>query len=240
MDSKKIISNEKRLSLLKRTANEVRSYRTQKKILTALLILLLIVTGILYMVAVLYEKSGSFTVSINKYEMTKYGLTLSESRDMSRPTSHLNAKIAEKMTNIAGETIDANVDMVDGEHNGRDYIAYTFYVQNAGEVEVSYDYEIKMSGITNALDEALRVRLYVNGGTPTTYAKTKSNGSGAEPGTVEFASATVVARERIEAYKPGDTTKFTVVIWIEGNDPDCIDWLIGGKMKLEMDIGIVH
>jgi hypothetical protein len=43
MDDKRIMSNEKRLSLLKRTANEVRSYRVQKKILTALLILLLIV-----------------------------------------------------------------------------------------------------------------------------------------------------------------------------------------------------
>lgn len=233
-------SNEKRLKLLKRTANEVRSFRVRMKMLTLLLVLLVTFTGVIYIASVLYEKSGSFTVSVNKYEMQKYGLTLSESRDMARPTSHLNAKIAQKMTNIAGETIDSNVDMIDGEHNGRNYIAYTFYAQNAGEVQVSYDYEIKMSGITNGLDEAIRVRLYVNGGEPITYAKTKSNGTGAEPGTAEFHSATVITKGRIEEFKPEDKTKFTVVIWIEGNDPDCIDWLIGGKMKLDMDIGIAH
>ena len=240
MDSNKIISNEKRLNILKRTAHEVKTYRVRMRLLSILLVLLTTLAIVLYVIAALYEKSGSFTVSINKYEMTKYGLTLSESRDMTHNTSHLNAKINEKMTNIAGETIDPNVDMIDGEHNGRDYIAYTFYVQNAGEVEVSYDYEIKMSGITNGLDEAIRIKLYVNGGEPITYAKTKSNGTGPEPGTVEFHSATTVALDRIDAFCPGDKTKFTVVIWLEGNDPDCIDWLIGGKMKLEMDIGIAH
>ena len=233
-------TSESRIKFLKRTANEVRNYRVRMKILSLLLVLLVTFTGVVYIAAVLYERSGSFTVSINKYEMQKYGLTLSETKDMTRPTSVLNAKISQKITNIAGETIDENVDMIDGEHNGRDYIAYTFYMQNAGEVEVSYDYEIIMSGITNGLDEAIRIRLYVDGGEPVTYAKTKSDGSGAEVGTTEFYSSTVVTRARVEAFKPGDKTKFTVVIWIEGNDPDCIDWLIGGKMKLEMDIGIAH
>ena len=167
-------------------------------------------------------------------------LSLSESEYMTRPTSTLNAKIAEKMTNISGDTIADNVDMIDGEHNGRDYIAYTFYVQNAGENEVAYDYEIKMSGITNGLDEAIRLRLYVDGGEPTTFAKTKSDGTGAEPGTTEFYSATVMTRARIEDFAPGDKTRFTVVLWIEGNDPDCIDWLIGGKMKFDMNVAVVH
>lgn len=231
--------NEKRFNLLKRTAKEVRNYRVRMRMLSLILIFLVTFTAVIYVASVLYEKSGSFTVSVNKYEMQKYGLSLSESEEMTRPSSSLNAKVSEKMTNIAGEMIADNVDMIDGEHNGRDYIAYTFYAQNAGEVEVSYDYEINMSGITNGLDEAIRLRLYVNG-EATTYAKTKSDGSGAEPGTVPFHSASVVTRGRVESFLPGEKTKFTVVIWIEGNDPDCIDWLIGGKMKLDMDIAITH
>ncbi len=233
-------SSEKRLSVLSRTAKEVRNYRVRMKLLAVLLAVLTTFVGIVYIASVLYEQTGSFTISINKYEMTKYGLTLSESKEMTRPTSNLNAKIAEKMTNIAGETIPENVNMIDGEHNGRDYIAYTFYVQNAGEVEVSYDYEVKMSATTNGLDEAIRLRAYIDDGEPVTYAKTKMDGTGAEPGTVEFHSANVIMRGRVEAFEPGEKTKFTIVIWIEGNDPDCIDWLIGGKMKLDMDIAIVH
>ena len=233
-------STEKSISILKRTASEVITYRVRMKVLSILLVLLVTFTGVIYVASALYEQSGSFTININKTEMTKYGLSLSETRDMTRPTSSLNPKIAEKMTNIAGETIDANVDMIDGEHNGRDYIAYTFYVQNAGEVEVAYDYEIRISGVTNGLDEAIRLRLYVDGGEPVDYAKTKSDGTGPEPGTTEFHSATTVLLDRVDAFLPGDITKFTVVIWIEGNDPDCIDWLIGGKMKIDMQISVAH
>lgn len=232
--------NERRFNLLKRTAHEARNYRVRMKLLGILLAVLVSFTAVVYVAAALYEQSGSFTISINKYEMTKYGLSLSESRDMIRPTSNLNAKIAEKMTNISGETIPENVNMIDGAHNGRDYIAYTFYVQNAGEVAVSYDYEVNMSGTTNGLDEAIRLRMYIDDGEPVTYAKTKSDGTGAEPGTVEFHSATVLTRGRVEAFEPTEKTKFTVVVWIEGNDPDCLDWLIGGKMKLDMNISIVH
>ena len=231
--------SERRMNFLKRTAKEVKNYRVRMKMLSILLVLLVTVTAVVYVAAALYEQSGSFTVRVNKYEMQKYGLTLSESREMVRPTSHLNAKIAEKLTNISGDTIDANVDMIDGQHNGRDYIAYTFYVQNAGETEVSYDYSVNLAGVTNALDEAIRLRLYIDGES-VTYAKTKSDGTGAEPGTVEFHSATVVTQGRIEGFEPQEKTKFTVVIWIEGNDPDCIDWLIGGKMKFDMNVAVVH
>ena len=233
-------STEKSISILKRTASEVIKYRVRMKVLSILLVLLVTFTGVIYVASALYEQSGSFTISVDKHEMQKYGLSLSETRDMQRPTSSLNAKIAEKLTNIAGETIDENVDMIDGSHNGRNYIAYTFYVQNAGEVEVAYNYEVRMSGVTNGLDEAIRVRLYVDGGEPVDYAKTKSDGTGPEPGTTEFRSATSVTLGRKDGFAPGDKTKFTVVIWIEGNDPDCIDWLIGGRMKLDMKISVAQ
>ena len=82
--------NRKRIYILSRTAKETRNYRVYMKTLTILLVMLIIVTSVLYVVAVLYKRTGSFTVSLDKYEMTKYGLTLSESRDMinknSRPT----------------------------------------------------------------------------------------------------------------------------------------------------------
>lgn len=231
--------NKRRIDILRRTAKEVKNYRVTMKMLAIVLSMLVTLTGVTYMAAALYEQSGSFTVRVDKYEMQKYGLSLSESKEMVRPTSHLNAKIAEKITNIAAESLPANVDMIDGAHNGRDYIAYTFYVQNAGETEVSYNYEINLSGVTNALDEAIRLRLYVNG-TPETFAKTKSDGTGPEPGTVEFQSQTMITQGRVESFKPGDKTKYTVVIWIEGNDPDCIDWLIGGTLKIDMNVNIVH
>ncbi len=231
-------NNEKRAGFLRRTAKEVRNYNVTMKILQAALVVLLILVGILYMVSALYKHTGSFTISVDKIEMTKYGLTLSESRDMTHQTSHLNAEIAEDITNIAEEWLPDTLDSIDGEHNGDDYIAYTFYLQNAGEVEVSYEYSLYVSNITQSLDEAIRIRLYVDG-VPTTYGKIGSDGQ-PERGTTPFYSGTTVTQARIDAFEPGEVTKYTVVVWIEGNDPDCIDWLIGGKIKIAMDMSIVH
>lgn len=231
--------SESRLKILRRTAKEVRSYAVQRKVLTTALACLTLLTTLVYLTAALYKNSGSFTISLDKVEMTKFGLTLSESRDMQYSSSYLNAKINEKMTHLAKEDLPANLDMIDGEHNGEDYLAYTFYLQNAGQEALSYEYEVALSNVTNQLDDAIRVRLYING-VPTDYAKTKNDGTGPEPGTTEFYSANLVTKGRIDNFNVGDVTKFTVVIWIEGNDPECKDPLIGGELKLAMNMKVVH
>lgn len=230
---------EKRIGLLRRTAKEVRRYNVALRASAAALAVLVLLTIILYIIAALYMKTGSFTVRVDKVDMTKYGLRLSESRDMFYPTSHLNAEIEKNITNIAEDWLPDNLGMIDGDHSGPNYIAYTFYLQNGGDVEVSYEYSVIMSNVTNALDEAIRLRLYVND-VPTNYAKTRSDGKGPEEGAKEFYSSTLMMKDRKDGFMPGDVTKFTVVLWIEGNDPDCVDWLIGGEMKVEMDFSIVH
>ncbi len=232
-------NHERRLSIIRRTANEVRSYKVTMKILSIVLAMLAVVTTVVYGTAVLYKNTGSFTVSIDRYEMMKHGLSLSESRELTHMTSQLNAKIVEDITNISDKEIDKNVDMINGTHNGENYIAYTFYVVNAGENEVSYEYQITLSNVTNSIDEAIRIRLYVDG-TPTTYAKTASDGSGAEPKTKEFYSETVAANGRIDSFAPNAVTKFTMVVWIEGTDPDCLDYIIGGEINIDMTMSIAH
>ena len=34
----------------------------------------------------------------------------------------------------------------------------------------------------------------------------------------------------------GDVHKYTVVMWLEGDDPECTDELIGGHMGVEMNM----
>ena len=92
--------------------------------------------------------------------------------------------------------------------------------------------------MTRDIEKAVRVRLYVNG-EPVTYARTASDGSGPEPGTTEFKTETVIAESDIENFAPGDVTKYTVVIWLEGNDPDCLDHLIGGEFKIDMTMSVI-
>ena len=229
----------RRSSYLRRTAKETREYRTRMKILAAALAAIVLLTAIFYIISALYNTSGSFTVKVGKVDMTKYGLSLSEFPDMSYKASQLNMNINEEITNIDGGTLPDNLDSFNGQHNGLHYIAYTFYVENAGEVECSTEYTVDMSGISNGLDDAIRLKLYVDG-EPTTYAKTASDGSGPEPGTTPFESSTVMARGRFSLMQPKEIHKFTVVVWIEGNDPDCLDWLIGGQLKMAMNFNVIH
>ena len=90
-------STEKNISFLKRTASEVITYRVRMKILSILLVLLTTFTGVIYVAAALYEQSGSFTVSVDKTEMMKYGLSLSETRDMDRSIVRSLQKKATRM-----------------------------------------------------------------------------------------------------------------------------------------------
>lgn len=200
-------------------------------------ILVFLLSG--YIAVSLYSKFGSLTISINKFESTQYSLTLSETRDFKELSATIAAKEVPDITNISGADLPADLDSIDGQHNGKNYFAYTFYLLNNGENTLSYEYQMLLSNVTNDVDKAIRIRLYVDG-TPTTYARTRSDGTGPEPDTTEFLTASVVMNASKADFKPGDFTKFTVVIWIEGDDPDCTDELIGGDLKCEMKFSVIE
>ncbi|MBP5268994.1 MAG: hypothetical protein J6Z29_10605 [Ruminococcus sp.] len=210
------------------------------RVLGLLVIILIAIIAIAYAISYFYDKYGSFTVKINKYDMMRQGLTLSETPEFDKTNSVLNANIVYDMTNISGDDLPDNLDMINGSHNGESYIAYTFYLINGGDDTISYEGEMSIENVTNNVDEAVRVALYVNG-EKTVYGKTKSNGTGKESDCdSEFTSATVVMRNKREKFEPKAKDKYTVVIWLEGNDPDCTDELIGGTLKLGMDFKIVE
>lgn len=225
---------------LRRSAKEAKRYVVVMRILGLLVILLIAVIAIAYAISYFYDKYGSFTVKINKYDMMRQGLTLSETPEFDKTTSVLNADIVYDMTNISGEDLPDNLDMINGCHNGESYIAYTFYLINGGDDTISYEGEMSIENVTSNVDEAVRVAVYVNG-EKTVYGKTKSDGTGKESDCdSEFKSSTIVMDTKHTKFEPQAKDKFTVVIWLEGNDPDCTDELIGGTMKLGMDFKIIE
>lgn len=223
---------------LRRTAAEVKRYRMLMRIIPIALGCATMVLALTYAITTLYSKYGSFTVTVNKFDNVKYALTLSETPDFSDPIARLNCKASEEITNIDGSELPADLDMINGEHNGDNYVAYTFYCKNAGEETVTYEYQLYIANMTLDIEKAVRVRLYVDG-EPNDYARTRSDGMGAEPGTTEFVSESVIARNQIKNFDPGAVTKYTVVIWLEGNDPECLDNILGGEFKIDMSMSII-
>ena len=223
---------------LRRTAAEVKRYRMLMRIIPIAVGCVTAALALLYAVTVLYSKYGSFTVTVNKFDNVRYALTLSETPEFSDPTARLNCKASEEITNIDGKSLPKDLDMINGEHNGKNYVAYTFYCKNAGEESVTYEYQLYIANMTLDIEKAVRVRLYVNGEYKD-YARTRCDGTGPEPDTVEFFSESVIVREQIADFAPGDVTKYTVVIWLEGNDPECLDNILGGEFKIDMSMSIV-
>ena len=225
---------------LRRTAKEVKRHTLLSRIIALVIGLLVAVIAVTYIISYFYDKFGAFTVKVNKYDMAKQGLSLSETPEYEHTVSELNANIVYDMTNISGEDLPPTVDKINGSHNGENYIAYTFYLSNAGRDTVSYEGEMVIENVTKGVDDAIRVAIYING-EKTVYGKTKSNGGGKESDCdEEFLSSTIVMRTRKEGFAPKDRDKYTVVIWLEGNDPDCVDAIIGGTIKFSMNFEIME
>lgn len=56
---------------------------------------------------------------------------------------------------------------------------------------------------------------------------------------IPFESDIIVTRGMNIRIEPDQAHKFTVVLWLEGEDPECTNDIIGGHMGLEMDFALV-
>ena len=210
--------------------------RKLKKVLFIMLIFLLIVY---FALRIAYE-TGRFTVVLDTSSDMKGALVMYENKNEKLTRRTLKADMLDFMTNISGDWIPENInDEKDGGHNGDNYIAYTFYLENMGDETIHYWYRIYVDDVVKNVDKAIRVAVYLNG-EKTVYAKANTRTSAPEKDTVAFKDEENVMLVQRKDFKSKDVDKFTVVIWVEGDDPDCIDDLIGGEMKMHMTITEEH
>lgn len=223
-------------AFLRRSALEVTHYRVLRKVILISTAILIAVLLLLYAFTLVYDRTGKFTVEVKGLD-TSYNITLCENPDFKTYSSLLYNNEIVKMTNICGDDIPKNVDSINGEHNGENYLAYTFYCKNLRSGECSLNYEITFNNVTNGMDESIRVRLYVDG-TPTDYAKTRSDGKGKEDHYCDksFANSATVCYGSTANVAAEGIVRFTIVIWVEGDDVDCNDSIINGSVKFAMNV----
>ena len=127
---------------------------------------------------------------------------------------------------------------VDEDH---DYVAYTFYVKNDGAETVDLRYYIKITEVYKNLDKGIRVIL-IDNGQETLYMKPDSTNDSYYPDTMptaeHFLTQSIIMRRIVPNFKPGERRKITVVIYLEGYDPDTNDDLMGGMIKLQMNFTV--
>lgn len=186
---------------------------------------------ILFLVSLLVTKWGDLVIEIDRPAINK-GLALSEKADFSEKSASLSAKQALDVTNITYSWLPTDLDTSkDGEHNGENYVAYTFYLRNDGTEQLDYISTLDITGVAKSADEAVRIMVYRNG-KQAIYAKGKyDNREQAETDATRFVDETVVFTSKQENFKPGDVDKYTIVIWVEGNDPECLDDIRDGFIR---------
>ena len=58
------------------------------------------------------------------------------------------------------------------------------------------------------------------------------DGNGYRLTATPFLSDKIIESEQREELMPGEIDKYTVVIWLEGEDPECVNDILGGTLEL--------
>ena len=206
--------------------------RMDKLHLTLLGMLLLV--AVLFIFAFMQEKMGNFTINLNRLELYRKGISIADNGDFDGATARLTASTVEDATNISIDDLPEDIDDLDGSHNGKNYMAYTYYVRNAGKEDLGYKASITLDSCAKGAEKAVRVAVWRNG-ERVVYAAPATDG-GEENGCKNFKSDDVVCTYTEKKFLVGNVDRYSIVIWMEGDDPECVDSIIGGSVEFSMKI----
>ncbi|MBI9009148.1 MAG: hypothetical protein JEZ05_03880 [Tenericutes bacterium] len=215
-----------------------------------------ILTFLIFAISYYGEVVGNFTFTIDRPAQNA-GITMYEDHIAKDYTARLISEIVDDPTGMTGYCgteytdfelgssvcipTDEEISLLDGQNNGMSYIAYTFYVENAGDATIDMSAKMNIISTTGDAVQAVRVRVIIDG-IGTTYAKVQSLKGDApgqlEPLTEAFYSQTEAMNQEFTAFAPGDVIKVTVIIWYEGEDADHTMEIMGGGVKLDMQFSV--
>lgn len=219
---------------VKNDSIEIVKYKKRRRLLSIILGVCLIILLILFLVSMLVTQWGDLIISVDS-PAVKRGIVLSEDPEFKTQGASLSAKQVEDVTNITYAWLPTDLDTSEnGAHNGKDYVAYTFYCKNNGQETLDYTATLDITGVAKSADEAARIMVYKNG-KPEIYGKGQyKNREQAETDCTKFVDESVVMTTTTEDFEVDQVDKYTIVIWIEGNDPECIDDIRAGHIRARM------
>lgn len=223
------------------SAKQVADAKKRKKRYGIILGGLLAILLIIYIISMLTTQWGDLVITIGDMGNDGKTIMLCESAEFDNGVSvKLNGGSVKKVTNITKAWLPKGLDTEkDGQHNGQNYLAYTFYLKNTGDENLKYNTDFDITGASKSADEAIRIEIYKNGD-EATYAKgTYKDRKVAETDATAFVTNDKVISTKNSELKAGAVDKFTVVMWVEGNDRECVDAIRGGFVRSQMTFNVV-
>lgn len=221
---------------VKFTAEKIEKREKRIKRIFKFLILVIVFLLFFFAILTLVYQGGNFIITLDPQFSLKSGLKMYDNSELKDEKIKLYAEGIDFMDNISIKWLPNNLgEYSGGSNNGENYIAYTFFIENTGEQVVDYWYEIEIVDVIKNVDEAVRFMIIQNG-VKTVYAKINDQTNQEEAGTKAFYNDKIAILEQRKAISPQIMDKYTIVMWIEGDDPDCLDNLIGGELKVKVRI----
>lgn len=222
-------------NVIKVKAEKIYRGKLLSRVIKMGLLILLLFFSLLYLVLYVVNSNGYFTIKLDKNLKAERHILLSSDSEFSAETVEIKVKGLEYMDNITESWIPMDeVIKKEGDNSGDNYIAYTYFIKNDGEQKVDYKSKIVVESVIKNVDDAVRVAVFTNG-EKKVYAKKAKNGK-EEPNTIAFLSNHLIMEQERNGLEPGQIDRYTILVWLEGKDPECIDDIIGGEMKMSMVI----
>jgi len=214
---------------------------------------------VLWIVSMLLTQWGDLVVSISR-EAHRKGLVISDNSAFGGSGPRLNGGRVEDVTNITYEWDGDEAYLYDGEptvpgvvtipferlheregsNNGRNFLSYTFFLGNNGPDTIPVQAQLVLTGSSKSACEAARVAVIKDGRKAIYCRPNREHGGPEREGEEIWADPDedIVMRERVWDMAPDESHRFTVVVWIEGTDPECVDDIMGGHIRMSMTFDV--
>lgn len=193
---------------------------------------------------------GNFVVGVTG-DASTVGLILSENSTFENQAPQLNGPSMSDVLPITySQIVPENVtEATDNAYisNEGNYMGYFFYLKNVGTEAVNVDVSMSVEKARKYVDRAVRVWIFVgeddmNGTIYKLVDSTSHTYSDDYPATVNFIDSSTVMRDTLLQFSPGEVMRYNIIFWVEGQDPDCIDYdefsILGGSIVFSMNFAV--
>ena len=226
-----------------------------------ILALALLITSIMIVVVmVLGNQSGNFVVKVESGDASK-SIAITDSYEDRVYTNKLVANGITGMTNttprwfLEGDTSEEqNIglkkitkELGNPEDESLTVYIYTFLIVNTGSNAVSINLQMTVSNVSNGVDDAIRVMTY-NDDSEDINIYQKADAIETEyayyPATPTlFESDNIVYDEDVTVLPTTDPenptyVKYSVIFWLEGQDPECTESIFNGTIKFALKCSV--
>lgn len=220
-------------------------YLKKPVVLVGSLISLFLACLIVVIALFMGQEAGNFVIEVEGGNQRK-SIQICENLNGST-SSRLEAPSVSEMTNTTFHRFRDRLDKykeTDGVTIDEDthIYAYSFYMLNEGAESLKVNATLFYSGVSNNLDKAVRVLTMSS--TSDSLAcyqapdEQMTDYGNDYPPVSLFLGDGKVYEEEFLSVDPGDIIKYTVLFWLEGNDPDCTDAIRLGKIRFALKLSV--